>query len=71
VYDQVYDANLTNLPMIVYTHMPIGQVRFSPLSSPAEHVYGDSVLGSKKYKNDYNPTPKPIASQYWKNLTRQ
>ncbi len=63
-------TNLTNLPMIIYAHMPIGQVRFSPLSSPAEHVYGEKMLGSKTYKNEYSPKPKPIASQYWKNLAK-
>jgi dCTP deaminase len=61
-------TNLTEQPMIIYPNMPIGQVRFSILTSPAEHSYGESVLGSKKYKNEFSKNPKPIASQYWKNL---
>jgi dCTP deaminase len=63
-------TNLTEQPMIIYPYMPIGQVRFSFLSSPAEHVYGDAILGTKKYKNPFNKNPKPIASQYWKNLQK-
>lgn len=61
-------TNLTEQPMIIYPEMPIGQIRFSGLSSPAEHVYGEKVLGTKKYKNPYSRDPKPIASQYYKNL---
>lgn len=61
-------TNLTEQPMIIYPLMPIGQVRFTFLSSPAEHMYGESILGTKKYKNIFSKHPKPIASQYWKNL---
>lgn len=61
-------TNLTDMPMILYPHMPIGQVRFSQLSSPSEHSYGEGNLGSKQYKNAYSKNPKPIASQYYKNL---
>lgn len=64
-------TNLTEQPMIIYPNMPIGQVRFSMLSTPAEHLYGDEVLGTKKYKNPFSPDPKPIASQYWKNLVKE
>lgn len=63
-------TNLTEQPMIIYPNMPIGQVRFSMLSSPAENLYGDVVLGTKKYKNPFSKNPKPIASQYWKNLSK-
>lgn len=61
-------TNFTSLPIILYPNMPIGQIRFSTLNSPAEHVYGEKILGSKAYKNSYSKSPKPIASQYWKNL---
>jgi dCTP deaminase len=61
-------TNLTEQPMIIYPNMPIGQVRFSILTSPSEHSYGDPSLGSKKYKNEFSKNPKPVASQYWKNL---
>ncbi len=63
-------TNLTELPIILYPDMPIAQIRFSPLSSPSSHLYGEKILGSKEYKNTYNKNPKPIASQYWKNLTK-
>lgn len=61
-------TNLTDLPIVLYANMPIAQIRFSLLSSPAEHIYGEKILGSKQYKNTYSQNPKPIASQYWKNL---
>lgn len=63
-------TNLTEQPMIIYPNMPIGQIRFSKLSSPSEHMYGEEILGTKKYKNPYSKNPKPIASQYWKNLAK-
>lgn len=62
-------TNLTDMPMILYPDMPIGQIRFSQLSSPSEHTYGEKILGSKEYKNAFSKNPKPIASQYWKNLS--
>lgn len=61
-------TNLTEQPMIIYGGMPVGQVRFTKLSSPSEHKYGDPILNSKKYPNEYSKNPKPIASQYWKNF---
>lgn len=61
-------TNLTEQPMVIYPGMPVGQIRFTKLSSPAEHSYGDEVLGSKKYINPYSKNPKPIASQFWKNF---
>lgn len=63
-------TNLTDLPMVLYPDMPIGQIRFSPLSSPSEHTYGEKSLKSKGYKNEFSKNPKPIASQYWKNLAK-
>lgn len=63
-------TNLTEQPLIIYPNMPVGQVRFSVLTSPAEHEYGSAVLGSKKYLNEYSKSPKPIASQYWKNFKK-
>src|SRR3989344_1661268 len=41
-------TNLTDLPIVLYPDMPIAQIRFTMLSSPAEHVYGEKILGSKK-----------------------
>lgn len=42
--------NATNKPVKLYHKMPIGQVRFMNLSSPAERPYGHPELNSK-YKN--------------------
>lgn len=64
-------TNLTEQPMVIYPGMPVGQVRFTLLSSPAEHSYGESALGSKKYPNEFSKNPKPIASQFWKNFKKQ
>lgn len=61
-------TNLTEQPLIIYPDMPIGQIRFTIMTSPAELSYGDPRLGSKKYINKYSRNPKPIASQYWKNF---
>lgn len=61
-------TNLTEQPMIIYPNMPIGQFRFTKIGSPAEKSYGDPRLKSKKYKNPFSDNPKPIPSQYWKNL---
>lgn len=61
-------TNLTEQPMIIYPGMSVGQIRFTFLTSPSEHKYGDKVLGSKKYPNEYSKNPKPIASQFWKNF---
>lgn len=61
-------TNLTEQPLIIYPDMPVGQIRFTVLTSPAEHKYGESTLGSKKYTSAYSKDPKPIASQYWKNF---
>lgn len=61
-------TNLTEQPLIIYPGMPVGQIRFTVMTSPAELSYGDVKLGSKAYPNKYSKNPKPIASQYWKNF---
>lgn len=62
-------TNLTEQPMILYPNMPIGQIRFTVLTSPAERSYGEKVLKSK-YLNKFSKNPKPMPSQYWKNLVK-
>ena len=57
--------NLANLPIKLYYKMPIAQVAFVKLSSEAEVPYGKKSLNSK-----YFGSTKPIASQYWKNFTK-
>ncbi len=62
-------TNLTNMPIIVYPDMPIGQFRFTLTTTPAAKLYG-AKIGSK-YANSYSKTPKPLPSQYWKNLVKK
>lgn len=62
-------TNLTEQPLIIYPNMPVGQIRFTYMASPAQVSYGDPSLGSK-YVNNYSTDPKPIASQYWKNFVK-
>ncbi|MEK7124431.1 MAG: dCTP deaminase [Patescibacteria group bacterium] len=55
--------NVSTLPIKLYYKMPIAQMSFSPLSSPAENPYTKKRHGAKYFGN-----LKPIASQYWKNF---
>jgi dCTP deaminase len=57
--------NVSPLPIKLYYKMPIAQMSFTPLTSPAEHPYGRANLGSKYYG-----AMKPQASQYWKNFKK-
>jgi dCTP deaminase len=57
--------NIANLPIVLYYKMPIAQMSYTPLSSPAENPYG-----SKKLKSKYYGATKPQASQYWKNFLK-
>ena len=45
--------------------MPIAQISFSPLTSPADVPYGKDELNSKYYG-----ATKPQASQYYKNFEK-
>ncbi len=57
--------NISPLPIKLYYKMPIAQISFLPLSSPAEHPYGGKTLNSKYYG-----AMKPQASKYWKNFEK-
>ena len=59
--------NISDLPIKLYYKMPIAQMSFTPLSSPAEHPYGKKRLGMS---TKYYGAMKPQASQYWKNFTK-
>lgn len=63
-------TNLTELPMRIYANMPVGQIRFTVLTSPVERSYGHKSLGSKGYRNPYLEDPSPIASQFYKNFAK-
>lgn len=56
--------NTANLPIILYYKMPIAQMAFEKLSSPAQRPY------SKQFGNKYVGDMKPMASQMWKNFTK-
>lgn len=57
--------NIANLPIKLYYKMPIAQMSFTPLSSKAEQIYGETKLNSK-----YFGARKPQASQYYKNFLK-
>ncbi|HSK23231.1 MAG TPA: dCTP deaminase [Egicoccus sp.] len=59
-------SNVANLPITLYPGMKIGQLAFFPLTSPAEHPYGSSEIGSK-YQGQRGPTP----SRYFENFGRE
>ena len=54
--------NTSNLPVLLYYKMPIAQMAFEKISSPAEKPYSPK-LGSKYYGDQ-----KPRASQMYKNF---
>jgi len=53
-------SNVANLPILVYPGMPIGQLSFARLSSPASRPYGSEGSGSK-----YQGQEGPTASRMW------
>ena len=48
--------NVANLPITLWPGMKIGQLCLLRLTSPAEHPYGSSAVGSK-YQGQRGPTP--------------
>jgi dCTP deaminase len=56
-------ANVANLPITIYPNMKIGQISFLQMSTPADHPYGSSKIGSK-YQGQRGPTP----SRYFENF---
>jgi dCTP deaminase len=56
-------ANILNLPITLYAGMPVAQISFMRLSTPADRPYGSPQLGSK-YWGDTDPT----ASRYHLNF---
>ncbi|MDO4929183.1 MAG: dCTP deaminase [Corynebacterium sp.] len=49
-------SNAANLPITLWPGMKVGQLALFKLTSPAEHPYGTSGLGSK-YQGQRGPTP--------------
>ena len=56
-------SNLGKLPVKLYPKMPIAQMSFSPLSSPANNPYGSDKLDSKYYG-----ATEPQASKMYRNV---
>ena len=56
-------SNVANLPITLYPGMRIGQLSIFQMTSPAEHPYGSSEIGSK-YLGQEGPTP----SRYYENF---
>ena len=51
-------SNVSRLPLTLYKGMPIGQISFQYLSTPAENPYGSAALRSR-----YQGQTKPTASR--------
>ena len=56
-------SNISPLPITLYAGMPIAQISFYQMSSPAERPYGHRALNSK-YQQQDGPTP----SRYYLNF---
>ena len=56
-------ANILNLPITLYAGMPVAQISFMQLSTPADRPYGSARYGSR-YQGQAGPTP----SRYWRNF---
>jgi dCTP deaminase len=55
-------TNVANLPITLYYAMPVSQISFSQLSTPADKPYGGGATGSK-YQGQTGPEP----SRYYLN----
>jgi dCTP deaminase len=56
-------SNVATLPITLYPGMKIGQISFIRMSTPADHPYGSTEVGSK-YQGQVGPRP----SRYWENF---
>ena len=59
-------SNAANLPITLYPGMKIGQISFLRMTTPADHPYGSSTIGSK-YQGQRGPTP----SRYYENFRKE
>ncbi len=62
---ELFNAN--NFPIVLYADMPICQISFERMSSPAQIPYGSDGLGSK-YSNQRQG---PVESMYWMNYLEE
>ena len=56
-------SNDNKLPITLFRDMPIGQLSFIQMTTPAERPYGSPGLGSK-YQNQDRPTPSRINQHF-------
>ena len=59
-------SNVANLPVTLYQGMKIGQISYLRLSTPADNLYGDPVLGSK-YQGQTEPTASRMHRDFSEN----
>ncbi len=59
-------TNVANLPITLYYSMPVSQISFSKLTTPADQPYGAKGMASK-YQDQTGPEP----SRYYLNYSRQ
>lgn len=55
--------NIANLPITLYFGMPVSQISFNGLTTPADEPYGNSKSGGSKYQGQEGPEP----SRYYLN----
>ena len=60
-------SNVANLPITLWPGMKIGQLCLLRLTSPAEHPYGSSKVGSK-YQGQRGPTPSKSYQNFLKSI---
>lgn len=58
-------TNVASLPITLYLGMPIGQISFLKLTTPAERPYGSPGLGSK-YQGSVEPVPSRAYLEFLK-----
>ena len=63
-------SNVANLPITLWPGMKIGQLCLFRLSSPAEHPYGSSAVGSR-YQGQLGPTPSRAYLNFHRANTRR
>jgi dCTP deaminase len=62
-------TNVANLPITLYYGMPVSQISFSQLSTPADNPYGGGATGSK-YQGQTGPEPSRYYLNYNQSPTR-
>lgn len=56
-------SNVANLPIALYPGMPIAQISFSRMTTPADKPYGDASIGSK-YQGQMGPRASELHREF-------